>query len=460
VASAVSTILKPDSEVVWSGEAVNMSKVLDALDDIRARFARSEVDDLEHAHPRNCVMTLIAVAATQEEERRAERTCRLIGIGHPAQAIVIREDNTLEGNHIDAWITADIQRPEMSCAVECEIVTLHVRSAAADHLGALVDPLLVSGVPTYLWFVGTPPFGRREIDEGLSICDALVVDSARFAEPYTSFRELAKVISRAHTKLGLGDLQWSRLRPWREAIAQFFTPLDRRHFLDGMAEVGIDYEGEGRGNRIAGALLAGWMASALGWKIKRAAAGTGGVVVVYYEVGGRTVEVQFRSVTKEHLAAGELSAVRIAGTSRGATFRLSVQRDPDRPRTPSGGYREVHSTEGEDDAGLELAERSAERHRDVLHENLSSLHHSATGDPSGESRPKHPVVSTRERRGTDTAQVLLTMIELGESAPLRHVQQVEPEDDAALLLDVLSSGTHDTVFTRSLEAASDLLQRL
>ena len=456
----MSTTLKPDSEVLWRGEAVNMSAVLDALDDIRAKFARAEIGDQEHAHPRNCVMTLIAVAATQEEERRAERTCRLISTGHPAQSIVIREDNTLKGNHIDAWITADIQRPAMACAVECEIVTLHVRSVAADHLAALVDPLLVSGVPTYLWFVGTPPFGRREIDEGLAICDALLFDSACFGEPYTSFRALSKVISRAHIKLGLGDLQWSRLRPWRETIAQFFAPLDRRQFLGGIAEIGVDYEGDGRGNRIAGALLAGWMASALGWKIKRAAAGAGGVVVVYYEVGGRTVEVHFRSTAKEHLAAGELSAVRIAGSSGGASFRLSVQRDPDRLRKPGGGYRVVHPTEGEDDAGLELAERRAEWHRDVLHQNLSALHHTATGEPPGESRPKHPVVFTRERRGSDTAQVLLTMIELGGGAPLRHVQQVEPEDEAALLLDVLSSGTHDAVFTRALEAASDLMQRL
>jgi len=458
----VSVILNPDAEVLWRGEAVNMSRVLDALEGIRAKFAREEAGDQEHVHPRNCVMTLIAVATTPEEERRAERTCRLIGVGHPAQAIVIREDNTLHGNHIDAWITADTQRPAMSCAVECEIVTLHVRSAAADHLAALVDPLLVSGVPTYLWFVGTPPFGRREIDEGLAICDALVVDSARFDEPYKSFRALSKVAMHAHTKLGLGDLQWSRLRPWREAIAQFFTPRDRRHFLGGIAEVGIDYEGDGRGNRIAAALLAGWIASALGWNIKRAAAGTGGVVVVYYEVGGRTVEVQFRSVAKQHLAAGELSAVRIAGTSLGATFRLAVQRDPNRPRNTSNGngYRVVHPTEGEDDAGLELAERRAEWHRGVLHENLSALHHNATGDPPGESRPKHPVVFSRERRGTDTAQVLLTMIEIGQGAPLRHVQQVEPEDEAALLLDVLSSGTHDTVFARSLEAASDLMHRL
>lgn len=456
----MSAILKSDSQVLWHGEAVNMSKVLDALGGIRAKFALEEAGDDEHAHPRNCVMTLIAVAGTEQEERRAKRTCRVINAGHPAQAIVIRKDAALHGNHMDAWVTADVQRPAMSCAVECEIVTLHIGVAASDHLAALVDPLLVSGVPTYLWWVGVPPFGEREMDEALPICDAFVVDSARFAEPYKSFRALSKVITSAHIKLGLGDLQWARLRPWREAIAQFFTPLDRRDFLTGISEVGVDYAGEGRGNRIAGALLTGWIASALGWKLKRAAAGAGGVVVVHYESAGRMVEVNFRSVTKDHLAGGELSAVRIAGASHGATFRLSVLRDPDRLRSSSNGYRVLHPTGGEDDAGLELAERRAEWHRDVLHENLDALHHTATGDPPGESRPKPPVVFSRERRGLDTAQVLLTMIEIGEGAPLRHVQQVEPEDEAALLLDLLSSGTRDGVFTRSLVAASDVMHTL
>jgi len=137
-----------------------------------------------------------------------------------------------------------------------------------------------------------------------------------------------------------------------------------------------------------------------------------------------------------------------------------VQRDPDRLRSSSNGYRVLHPTGGEDDAGLELAERRAEWHRDVLRESLDALHHTATGEPPGESRPKHPVVFSRERRGLDTAQVLLTMIEIGEGAPLRHVQQVEPEDEAALLLDLLSSGTRDGVFTRSLVAASDVMHTL
>jgi hypothetical protein len=69
-------------------------------------------------------------------------------------------------------------------------------------------------------------------------------------------------------------------------------------------------------------------------------------------------------------------------------------------------------------------------------------------------------VLTRERRRLDTARVLLTMIQIGDSAPLRHVQQVEPEDEAALLLDLLATGTHDSVFNRSLLAGFDLLRKM
>jgi len=460
VAQAVSTTVEAQAQPVWHGEDVTIADVLKALSDIRSNFARSEMADDEHSNARNCVMTLISVTRAEGEEKLAQKTTQAIAREHPAQAIVIREEAAVRGRHLDAWITTDVQRPQVACPYECEVITLHARGQAADHLGALVDPLLVSGVPTYLWWLGTPPFGKKELLDALRICDGLVVDSARFEEPYRSFRGLAKLLKVAHHRLGVGDLQWARLRPWRESIAGFFTPTDRRHFLSGIAEVGIDYQGEGRGNRIAATLMTGWMASALGWKLKRAAAGAGGIVVAHYDAGDRSVEVDFRSVQKEHLTAGEVSAVRIAGASRGTTFRVTVSHDPERRTRPSEpAYRTLHATDGEDDAGLELTERRAEWHRDVLHENLESLHHTATGDPPGESMPRRPVVMNRERRRPDSDRVLLTLIEIGEGAPLRHVQQLEPEDEAMLLIDLLSTGTHDEVFNRSLAAASALVEK-
>lgn len=463
MAPAVSTnAAHHEAELVWHGRDVTMHEVLDALDHTRKNFAREEAANRDLPHPRSCVMTLVVVVASDAEERLAEHTCRQIGAEHPAEAVIVREQHGVRTGRIEGWIRADVQRPEMACARECEIVTLHVRGAAGKHLAALVDPLLVSGVPTYLWWTGTPPFGKPELEDALTICDALIVDSSQFAEPYRSFRGLARLMSSAHSKLGMADLQWSRLRPWREMIAQFFSPVDRRGFLSGISEIGIDYAGEGRGNRIAASLMAGWLTSTLGWRLKRAAAGQGGVVAAFYEATrGHAVEVDFRSVPKERILPGELAGVRIAGVSGGRTFRLSLLRDPERQRTPSSepSYRSLHPVEGGDEAGLELASRRAEWHRDVLHETRDMQHHTASGDPPGESRPKHPAVFTRERRRPDTERVLLTLIEIGEGKPLRHVQQFDTDDEATLVLDLLSNGTHDPVFARSLSAAADLVHR-
>jgi glucose-6-phosphate dehydrogenase assembly protein OpcA len=466
VAPAVSSAIAPEAEVAWRGEGVSMNEVLAALKNIRRKFALAEVSETELPHPRNSIMTLLAIASTDAEERRAQRAVRAIGNHHPAQVIVIRDQPELRSGKIDATITTDTLRPQLGCAMQCELITLRVRGAAGEHLAGLVDPLLQSGVPNYLWWVGTPTFGKQELGDVLKICDALFVDSARFDAPYKSFLEMTKLVAHSHKSLGVGDLQWARLEPWRESVAQFFAPPDRLPFLKGISEIGVDYSGEGRGNRVAAALLIGWMATALGWKLQKSAGGAGGTVVAHFAAEGwRPVQVAFRSVPRAHLAQGEIAAIRIGGAAAGRTFNLSVLRDPDRerpvrPDIGGGAYAPLHHTGGEDEAGLELAQRKVEWHRDVLQESSEQLHHTATGDLPGDSRPKPPRVVIRERRRPDSSRVLLTLIEIGDAGTLRHVQQVEPEDEATLLLEILSHGTQDKVFSRSLMAAAELMQAI
>jgi glucose-6-phosphate dehydrogenase assembly protein OpcA len=457
----------PQSETLdWNGEGVTIAQVLDALTEFRHRFARAQVPDDDHPHPRNCVMTLIAVAATEAEEKKAETDCTAIAAHHPSLAIVVRDQANVKPGRIDAYITAPEVANGSSSPMHYELVKLHVQGAAATHLAALVDPLLVSGVPTYLWWLGTPPFGSNELRDALQIADALVVDSARFTRPYHSFLELAGASARAHHRLGLADLQWARLDPWRETIAQFFAPVARRPYLSGISEIGIDYAGEGRGNRIPSSVLIGWMAGALGWKLQRATGGQGGVVSAQYEADRwRTVEVAFRSVGKAGLVEGEIGAVRIVGTAGGSTFKVSIARAPARPRqaAPDIGplaFTSLHPTGGEDEAGMEIAQRKAIQHREMAFQNRDSLHHTATGDPPGESVPPRPTVFVRERRNPDNSMVLLTLIDIGGADTLRHVQRIESTQDAALLVQVLALGAHDAVYTRSLAAGAELMQAL
>ena len=97
--------------------------------------------------------------------------------------------------------------------------------------------------------------------------------------------------------------------------------------------------------------------------------------------------------------------------------------------------------------------------RDVLARNRESLHHTATGDLPGEPAQSSNVL-VRDRRRGGNPLVLLTLIDLGESETIRQVQNIEAQDEPALLLELLSTGAHDPVYMRSLGAAAQLMRAL
>lgn len=450
-------------ELDWRGDDVTIGDVLNALNEARRKFAiasRGEGD--EHPHPRNCVMSLIAVAPDERRENFALQSAMDIATHHPSLAIVIRDQPNIKQGLIRATVSAHPVSGPFNKPAPCELVTLHVHGGAGLHIDALVDPLLVSGVPVYLWWLGTPDFGSAELHEAVRVCDALVLDSASFARPYQSFIGLADLVDRSHRRMGLADFQWVRLTLWREGIAQFFSPVERTALMRSINEVGIDYAGEGRGNRVAAALLVGWLAASLDWKLQRAVAGPGGVVSAMYQAGGwQPVEVAIRSVPQSHLVEGEVSSVRVAGSTRATSFKFSIQRDPPRERPKqTGEFQRLHPTGGDDDAATEIARRRAERHRDVVTRNLESLHHTSTGEPPGENVPGRPTVLPSERRHPETTDVLLTKIDIGDAETLRHVQRVSNMSESAMLLELLSSGARDPVYNRALVRAAELMRKL
>src|SRR5258707_14401216 len=103
---------------------------------------------------------------------------------------------------------------------------------------------------------------------------------------------------------------------------------------------------------------------------------------------------------KAGLVEGEISAVRIMGTSGGGTFKLSIARAPERARhtAPDIGpaeFRRLHPTGGEDEAGLELAHRRAAQHRELEFQSRDSLHHMATREPPGDYASPRPTIFVR-----------------------------------------------------------------
>src|SRR5581483_4277419 len=95
----------------------------------------------------------------------------------------------------------------------------------------------------------------------------LVVDTLGFVHVECSLINLSNLRHRPTVRIDLGDLNWDRLLPWRELIAQFWDVPAWRSRLRALDRVEIDLgkPAGGRSNRAQALLLAGWLAAQAGW---------------------------------------------------------------------------------------------------------------------------------------------------------------------------------------------------
>ena len=73
------------------------------------------------------------------------------------------------------------------------------------------------------------------------------------------------MLKRINSGQAVNDLNWLRLRGWRETLAMVFDPLQRSNALDNLEKIDIDIEGS---QSVQGLLLAAWIADRLNWKLK------------------------------------------------------------------------------------------------------------------------------------------------------------------------------------------------
>lgn len=314
----------------WSAENTDLETVMARLRELHHDVALHEVDPHEHPHPKNCVLNLVVGMDDQHRVTACDKVVAHLAASHPLRAILVHLHGGGGPGILDAEITVEAHRLVNGFPVQREQVLIHVRGEASHHLSSLVEPLLVNDVPTYLWWSGRHRLDDAIVQDAMSFSDVLVVDSGKFDRPIGGLLELARLEADPNAPVGVADFRWGRMRPWRDAIGQFFGPADRRPLLAGVQEITTQSAGTGADARASAALLAGWVASALGWRlVSPAADGEDATAAVAEAAGGHRVRLQLRSVPNDRLHHGELLAVELAGRAPRRSFKLTIERDPE-----------------------------------------------------------------------------------------------------------------------------------
>jgi glucose-6-phosphate dehydrogenase assembly protein OpcA len=180
---------------------------------------------------------------------------------HACRAVVLTaaDASGLEKPEVSAWIGAHCHVSRAgSKQVCCEQITLLVRGGGATVISNLILSHLDSDLPLYLFLQDSLP---EEPDPQLwTWVDRLFFDSATwgdFPAEARRFMALAEAF-----RLDWGDLNWTRLVSFRLAIVRLFEPAIHRNALKNIGRIEIVH---GERRRSTALLLAGWIATRLGW---------------------------------------------------------------------------------------------------------------------------------------------------------------------------------------------------
>jgi len=354
---------------------------------------RSATEDAEspNAVIRACALTLLVYTESEEAGREVSNLLGALTLQNPCRALimVVRPEESAAG--LSAWISAVCHLPAPGeKQVCCEHITIVARGDAARDLDKVVIPLMVSGLPVYVWWRS----GRRTQPEPfqkiMRYVDRVIIDSGLFVYPEADLTTISDRIQRSGGHPATNDLNWARITPWRELVAQCFDSEDTRPYLDRISEVRVEYSERGADVNPGlgqGVLFTAWLAGRLGWQL----AGRGPQAVPpgarQGDIAGRTFsfkgeagDIGVKLIPRregEECGAGFLSLKLKAVGDLPATFSLACGGDRNvvTTRTEIPGRQPIERTvrlEVLDEIGL-LNEELKFSNRDRLYEEVLTL---------------------------------------------------------------------------------------
>ncbi len=248
---------------------------------------------------------------------------------HAFRAILILANPAAETSGARAWISAHCHLAGKGGQQICsEQITFQLDGESASALPSIVFSHLDSDLPLCFW--SQAEFSEPPDDQLWSWVDRLIFDSRTWSQPGVQFGLTRRIAEAAGPVLC--DLNWTRLQPWRFALATLFDHAAALQRIREISSVRIACCPE---SITTSRLLLGWLADRLGWTLQPLLS-----VHSFADARGRTVSFE----TVREGTRG------VAGVTLGGSgFSFLLHREPD-----TGFFHATLQIEGMPETSLTL----------------------------------------------------------------------------------------------------------
>ncbi len=291
------------TEAVWSAQDTTPDDIEAAFRDL---LRESHAADTALAPAR--VLNLVVIVDHSWKGEIANRLER-VGRYHASRTILcaVEEGRT----KLDAVAVMSYDDPDSdSPSVMHERVEIDIGPEHTKGIDTIVDPVVVSELPTMLWC----PHGHEQAMRSLlKLTDVILLDSDDLNDPAAALDRASELLESAYVV----DLAWLRTTPWRERLASSFDLPDRQSLLGGLDSLAVRHQPASAASAL---LLAGWLASRLDWKVEPLRTDNGSSPISTAHRHHGTVQIALEPVDQEVPGLVGVTA------SSGTEFSLSLDR--------------------------------------------------------------------------------------------------------------------------------------
>src|SRR3954451_3768801 len=239
------------SDSHWSAQATTPADIEAAL---RAMLKERHSENAGYVPARS--LNLVCIVDKQWSGEIANRL-RHVGHAHAARTIVCAVEPKRTTIDAVATIASDVHPQPGEVALLRETVIVDVGERHLPHIDTIVDPLVVTDLPTLAW----APHGHQEaIDALLPLVQVVLLDSIDEPDMRDALRRALALLDDVYVV----DLAWLRSTPWREGVPATSAPPHLRPDLRTISAVTVRHHPE---SGVAALLLVGWLASRLDWQL-------------------------------------------------------------------------------------------------------------------------------------------------------------------------------------------------
>ena len=289
------------------------------------KTAQDADDQQEGAVLRARVANLMVFIPNRAKLDEINATLLELSPAHPCRALVVTVETDAPEHDIEMYISSFCRRGIDAETTDlcCEEVTLVAGGSFVAELPSATLPLLIPDLPVFLWWHNIFTLNDSLFEPLCRGANRLIVDSVAFLPEGLS--AIAKLCgSRNQLRLGVSDINWERLTFWRGLLASFYDVPQYHSALGALSAIEVDYSApESSAQMIApqAMLIAGWLASRLGWEpVRESREMTPEGLQIDLNNGTAQIRLKLNKVERIDLRQGRLARVELRSDGESAAF--------------------------------------------------------------------------------------------------------------------------------------------